>query len=64
MKGYGEKLKILRGERSRKEVADAIGTSESAIAMYEREERIPRDKTKIALADYFKTTVQFIFFEK
>ena len=63
MKGYGEKLRKLRGSRTQAEIAIAVGTSESAIAMYEREERVPRDRVKVALAEYFKTTVQAIFFE-
>ncbi len=63
MKGYGEKLKALRGNRSADEVAKAIGISRSAVGMYETEERIPRDDIKIRLAEYFGTTVQAIFFE-
>lgn len=63
MTGYGEKLKILRGDKSAEEVAKAVGISCSAVGMYEREERIPRDDIKIRLAEYFKTTVQTIFFD-
>ena len=63
MTGYGEKLRALRGEKSADEVAKAIGISDSAIGMYEREERIPRDHIKVKLAEYFNTTVQAIFFE-
>lgn len=63
MKGYGEKLKALRGNRSVDEVAKAIGISRSAVGMYESEERIPRDDIKIRLAEYFRTTVQAIFFD-
>lgn len=63
MTGYGEKLRSLRGDKSADEVAKAVGISVSAVGMYEREERIPRDDIKIRLAEYFKTTVQAIFFE-
>lgn len=63
MTGYGDKLKTLRGSRSADEVAKAIGISCSAVGMYEREERIPRDDIKVRLADYFGTTVQAIFFD-
>lgn len=63
MKGYGAKLKHLRGDRSGEEVAAAVGISRSALGMYENEERIPRDDIKIRLAEYFQTTVQAIFFE-
>ena len=58
-----EKLKACRGDRSRQEVADALGISTSAIRMYEAGERIPRDEVKLALARYYSTTVQSLFFE-
>ena len=54
----------IKGKKTRKEVADAVGVSTSAIAMYERGERIPRDDIKVAFAKYFKTTVESIFFTK
>lgn len=57
-----ERLIRARGNRRRDEVARAVGVSVSAIAMYENGERIPRDKTKIRLADYYGTTVQQLFF--
>lgn len=62
MKGYGERLIKLRGERSQQEVASAVGISTSALGMYETENRVPRDDIKIALARFYKTTVQKIFF--
>ena len=58
-----EKLVAARGERRRDEVATAVGVSVSAIAMYENGDRIPRDEIKIKLADYYKTTVQKLFFD-
>lgn len=62
MKGYGSKLRELRGKRSREDVATAVNVSVSAIAMYENEERSPRDEIKLRLADFFGKTVQEIFF--
>ena len=44
------------------EMAEKLGISRSTIGMYETEQRVPRDSTKIALAKYYKTTVQKIFF--
>lgn len=58
----GETLKKLRGERSREEVSVALHISKSALAMYERGERIPRDEVKLRMASYFEKTVQEIFF--
>lgn len=59
---YGKRLVELRGKRSQAEVAKAIGIATSTLGMYETEQRIPRDSTKIALAKFYKTTVQKIFF--
>ncbi len=57
-----ERLIQARGDRKREEVAAAVGVSLSAITMYECGERIPRDETKIKLAEYYNTTVQALFF--
>lgn len=62
MKALAEKLIKLRGEKSREEVAKAIGISVSAISMYENGERVPKDSIKIKLAQYYGKTVQEIFF--
>lgn len=58
----GNRLIRLRGTRTQAEVAKALGVSLASIGMYERGERIPRDEVKIALAKYYDTTVQAIFF--
>lgn len=61
-KAIGQRLVKLRGNRTQKEVSQANGISLSAIGMYERGERIPRDEVKLSLAKYYNTTVQDIFF--
>ena len=58
----GEKLLKLRGERSQRTVAKEVGTTQAAICMYEKGQRIPKDDLKIKLADYYVTTVQELFF--
>jgi len=58
----GERLRKLRGSRSQEEVADAIGVTSAAISQYENGERVPRDEIKKSLAEYYKRTVNFIFF--
>lgn len=58
----GEKLRELRGNMSQSAVADAIGITKSALAMYERNERRPRDEVKIKIAAYFGKTVAEIFY--
>lgn len=61
-KKIGERLIKLRGERTQEEVANAVNISISAIGMYERGERIPRDEIKVRLAKFYKKSVQSIFF--
>lgn len=58
----GERLRALRGNRTQKEVGDAIGVTAMAISFYERGERVPTDDMKVALAQYFNSTVEAIFF--
>jgi transcriptional regulator with XRE-family HTH domain len=58
----GERLRSLRGSRSQEEVAEALGISQSALSTYENDERIPRDRIKVKIADFYKRSVQFIFF--
>ncbi|KAA0776219.1 XRE family transcriptional regulator [Bacillus sp. AR2-1] len=53
----------LRSEKSREEVARAVGISVSTLQMYENGQRIPRDNIKIKLANFYGVTVQTIFFD-
>ncbi len=57
-----ERLIKLRGNRTQAEVAQAIGVTPSAYSMYETGERIPRDEIKKRIAEYFKRSVNTIFF--
>lgn len=61
-KAIGDRLVNLRGVKSQKEVADAVGISAAALSMYENGERIPRDEIKIRISRYYKTHVQEIFY--
>lgn len=58
----GMKLKALRGQRTQQEVADKVGITKSALAMYERDKRVPRDEVKVKLAAFYGESVQAIFF--
>ena len=58
----GEKLVKLRGNKSQNEVAEALGISKSALAMYELGERIPRDSIKLKISEYYKKSIMYIFF--
>ena len=58
----GERLAYLRGNRTQKEVCEALGISISALSMYETNMRIPRDSVKIRLADYYNVSILDLFY--
>lgn len=58
----GAKLRELRGDKTQQDVADGIGITKSALAMYERDERVPRDEVKKRIADYYGVSILFLFF--
>lgn len=58
----GAKLKKLRGEKTQQEAAEGIGITKSALAMYERDERVPRDEVKVRIANYYGVSLVFLFF--
>ena len=58
----GKKLKALRGDKTQEEGAADLGISKSALAMYERDERIPRDEVKVQIANYYKESVGALFY--
>ena len=47
---FGEKLRQLRGDKSQEVIAKEVGVTKSSWAMYERNERVPRDEVKIKIA--------------
>ena len=46
-------LRKLRGDRTQEEIAAILGITKSSWAMYERDERVPRDEVKIRIAKFF-----------
>ncbi|WP_299514944.1 helix-turn-helix domain-containing protein [uncultured Rummeliibacillus sp.] len=63
MATLGERLRKLRKNKtslSMKEFGKIFGLSESAIGMYERNEREPDLKTINKIADYFDVTVDYL----
>ena len=60
----GERLRMLRGDRSREQVAVAIGVTAQAVFNYENGTRIPTDDLKMKIAKFFGCTVQEIFFDQ
>ena len=57
------RIRALRGTRSREEVAIACNVTASAISMYETGARIPSDVVKVRLAEFFGKSVQEIFYD-
>ena len=62
----GTKLRALRAKmkKSQKQVADEVRITKSALAMYERDDRVPRDEIKVRLANYYGESVQSLFFSE
>ena len=60
----GERLRQLRGDKTIEEVAEDLKISGSAIGMYERGCRVPRDDIKVQLARYYEKSVQELFFDQ
>ncbi|WP_188066681.1 helix-turn-helix domain-containing protein [Brevibacillus brevis] len=63
-KTVGEKLRVLRGDKPREEVANAVDISVSALQMYENDRRTPRDPIKVRLAKFYNVTVEELFFNQ
>ena len=58
----GKALRKLRGDKSLQFTADGMGITKSALAMYERGERVPRDEVKVKIADYYGVSVEELFY--
>ena len=58
----GTILRKLRGDRTQEEIAAALGITKSSWAMYERDERVPRDEVKIRIAKFFGKSVEELFY--
>lgn len=62
METTGMILRKLRGSKTQEEVANDLGITKSSWAMYERDERIPRDEVKARIANYFGRSIQELFY--
>lgn len=63
MNTFGERLRALRKKdagKSQKEYGKLFGLSESAIGMYERNERNPDYDTLNKIAEYHKVSINFL----
>ncbi len=60
----GKKLRELRGSRTQDEISKELGITKSSYAMYERDERVPRDEVKVRISNFFGVSVQELFFNQ
>jgi len=58
----GNRLRALRGIRTRTGTAHEMEISYSALSKYEDGIKVPNDTTKVKIANYYGVTVQSIFF--
>lgn len=65
MKSIGEKLATLRNDRNltQKELGIEVGVSTASIAMYELDERVPRDEIKKELLTFLGKQCRKFFFK-
>ena len=61
-KEIGKRLTEIRGIRPRTKVAEQMKISYSALCKFESGERIPSDRMKIIIADYYNVSVQSLFY--
>lgn len=52
----------LRGEKSRVEVATALGVTPQGLGLIERGERLPRKNLMLKFSAYYKKTIDELFF--
>lgn len=62
----GMKLRALRQARKKtqQQAADDLKITKSALAMYERDERMPRDEIKVRISRYYNEPIESLFFRQ
>jgi transcriptional regulator with XRE-family HTH domain len=61
MENFGQRLRNLRGGRSQKEVATALGMPATTLSTLENQENAPRGEVLQKLAEHFKVPVSYFF---
>ncbi|MBV1708522.1 MAG: helix-turn-helix transcriptional regulator [Erysipelothrix sp.] len=59
-----QRLIVLRGNRTKEEVAQQLNISIRALESYEAGQRTPRDSVKLAIAQCYHSSVEAIFFQE
>lgn len=60
----GAKLRELRGDKTIREVSEAVGVTEAAMSYYETGKRTPRPQIMVKIANYYNLPVGVIFFNE
>ncbi len=62
----GMKLRALRQAKKKtlNQAAADLNITKSALAMYERDERVPRDEVKVRISRYYGEPLESLFFEQ
>ena len=57
---FGDRLKLLRGEKKQKELADALGISRASVGYYENGTRTPDIEVLVKAAAYFSVSTDYL----
>jgi transcriptional regulator with XRE-family HTH domain len=63
MENFGERLRRLRGAKSQRDVASALGMPVTTLSSLENQTTIPRGEVLERLADYYKISINYFFAE-
>jgi transcriptional regulator with XRE-family HTH domain len=61
MAHFGERLRLLRGRRSQKRIADELEVPPTTLSTLENQESLPRGEILEKLANYFGVPVSYFF---
>jgi transcriptional regulator with XRE-family HTH domain len=63
MENFGQRLRRLRGDRSQREIAEALKMPPTTLSSLEAQESIPRGEMLRKLADFFRVPVTYFYAE-
>jgi transcriptional regulator with XRE-family HTH domain len=61
VENFGQRLRRLRGDRSQKEVADALKMPPTTLSSLEAQENIPRGELLQKLANFFRVPITYFY---
>lgn len=63
MENFGQRLRRLRGNRSQKEIAEALKMPPTTLSSLEAQESIPRGEMLQKLSDFFRVPITYFYAE-